>query len=300
MDTGYSFDFANKRFTIKPLLVSSKQIFLSTVLAGTLARTLIAPFDVVQTLAQVGSKEGRKNYTTIVKDLWNKNGITAFFMGNLTECLRFIVTGGSYTTAFMGVRYLLGESTPLNDTIAITVSSMLASVIAYPLDTIRTRLVLDIEHKNYSGIIDCVNVTVTEEGIIALFKGVIPYVLGNFLVDELYERIWRSPTGWSLNEFLYKCLLALVGQAIYYPIDTVLKMVQAPNVHKALRPDVVFNNSLEAAGETITKHGFISLWRGFPVAAIKVVPAIVAAITSLEILKRVFNAINVYYQLQSN
>jgi len=57
-------------------------------------------------------------------------------------------------------------------------------------------------------------------------------------------------------------------------------MVQAPHVYHSLHPDVEFDGVIEAATATVSKHGFFSLWRGYTVSALAVVPYItVVALT---------------------
>jgi hypothetical protein len=54
-------------------------------------------------------------------------------------------------------------------------SSAVANVLTHPLETIRTRLVVQEDkgkNKKYEGITDTLNTIITEEGYWALFKGV--------------------------------------------------------------------------------------------------------------------------------
>lgn len=47
--------------------------------------------------------------------------------------------------------------------------------------------------------------------------------------------------------------------------------------------------------ETINKHGLMSLWRGYPVAIMKVIPSTIGAVIGFEGAKRFFDYINTNY-----
>jgi len=59
-----------------------------------------------------------------------------------------------------------------------------------------------------------------------------------------------------------------------------------------MRPDVEFDNTLEAGMNTVSKHGLFSLWRGYPIAVLKVIPGVLSAVLSYEGAKRVFEQFN--------
>lgn len=71
------------------LIFTCRQALLSSIAAGVVSRTIASPFDVVQTLAQVASKEGRKDYEDLVDDLYRKEGLSIFFRGNIIGCIRY-------------------------------------------------------------------------------------------------------------------------------------------------------------------------------------------------------------------
>jgi len=302
MATGVYFDFARRRFFIRPLLLTGSQLQMSSYLAGVVSRAVVNPFDVVQTITQVGSKEGRKEYQEMVQDIHRKEGIAGFLTGNLLGTLRFFGTGVVHIATYTALRALLAnEANQLTDTnfmIANSLSSIVASVVTYPFETIRTRMILDIDQKKYTSFMECLNTTVHEEGWSALFKGVVPFAVGNFLVDDLMDTLWILPRGiTNATQFGIAALAATISMTLYYPIDTIVKMVQAPAVSKKMRPDVEFTNTMEAATNTISKNGIASLFRGYPIAILKVIPGILTAVLSYEASKSIFDFINAKYGL---
>lgn len=267
-------------------LGNTAQIYTSRAASALIGNTLTAPFHVVQTLAQVGSKEGRKSYAQIIDDLWRKEGITAFFRGSVVGAVRFLGTASLNYLIYLGVRKLLADKEGVltldNHTIANAASIILSSILTFPLETIRTRLILDFDHRKYKGAIDCLTDSIAREGLGALFQGSILAAVGNYLMIEVMERIWlpiRVGLDLVTPSVLEAAFQSIIAQTLYYPIDTIIKMVQAPAAYKSLHPDVEFNGVTEAATATIAKHGILSLWRGYSVAALQVAPYI--AIVSL-------------------
>jgi len=226
MATGVSFDFARKRFFIRPLAVTTNQVYVSGVASGLISRAVIAPFDVIQTLAQVGSKEGRKSYGEIVDDLMSKEGVGAFFRGNLIGSIRFFGSGAIHVLAFAGINSVLRDKTTGTITLeqamlASSASSLIASALTYPLETIKTRLILDVDHRKYNGFLDCFNTTLQEEGWGALFAGVLPYMIANLLIDDVMDRLWVVPR--AIND--------ATDLPIQLSLELLLRLFTIPLIH---------------------------------------------------------------------
>jgi len=291
------------RIYTRPLFVgygiTTSQGYIARAVATVVATSLTAPFHVVQTLAQVGSKEGRKSYRKIIEDLYEKEGLAAFFKGSLVGVLKFTATAGLNYLVYLGVKKILadkdGTLTLDNIQIANAASIIISSIITYPLETIRTRLILDWDKKRYTGAIDCLTNAINNEGWSALFQGATLSAVGNYLMVEIMERIW-APVRLGLAivppPLIEACIQTLCAQTLYYPIDTVIKMVQAPSVIKALHPDVKFDGVVEAATATVAKHGVLELWRGFGISAMQVVPYITIVGFSYEGCARIFQELN--------
>jgi len=288
----------------RPLLVgyglTTSQAYATRAISALAANTLTAPFHVVQTLAQVGSKEGRKSYGEIVEDIWEKEGVAGFFRGALVGAIRFIDTAIINYVVYYAVKKVLADQSGVlsenNHQIANTASIILSSLLSYPLEVIRTRLVLDFDHKKYTGIIDCLTETINTEGWSGLFSGAVLSAVGNFAMIEMMERIW-TPIRIGLNiappKLVDAVAQSLIAQTLYYPIDTILKMVQAPLVYRKLHPDVPFDGTIEAATSTVNKHGFFALWRGYVISALQIVPYITLVTLTYQGTADVFERMNI-------
>lgn len=289
----------------RPLLVgyglTTGQAYATRAISALASNILTTPFHVVQTLAQVGAKEGQKNYADIIEDIWDKEGLSGFFRGALPGALRFIETAALNYVIYYFVKGALQDQTTgvlseSNHQIANATSIILSSFLSYPLEVIRTRLVVDYDHKTYPGLIECAQNTIENEGFGSLFSGAALSAIGNYAMIELMERVWtpiRVGLAITPPKLVDAVCQSLLIQTIYYPIDTVLKMIQAPKTYKRLHPDVPFDNSIEAATSTISKHGLFGLWRGYVVSALQVVPYITLVSLTYQGTANMFERLNI-------
>lgn len=77
--------------------------------------------------------------------------------------------------SFAGISYLLRDKETNilkeeNFFLASSLASIISSLATYPLEVVRTRLILDVNQKKYEGAVDCLFSTVSEEGMGALFR----------------------------------------------------------------------------------------------------------------------------------
>lgn len=286
------------------------QVFVARAVSGTISKTAVAPLDAIQTLNQVGSRKVlKKNLLEEGGQIYKKEGIYGFFKGNLMGCIRLVTAGAIQVFLYIGCKKLvLSGSKEMSSSsifVCTSLSAIAASLVTYPFEVIKTRLIMDSNHTKYSGAVDCFNMTVKEEGWMSLWNGCIPYVLGNLISEEILDTVWlRSvpldeiviTSGGAvlatspLQSFLTSCLAAAAAQAFYYPIDTVVKMVQASGITapEDKKPDVEFVDTFDAAIQTAKKHGPLTFYRGFGVNLLKVVPGVLIAYMSYEFVKAFF------------
>eukprot|EP01114_Cavostelium_apophysatum_P009667 TRINITY_DN228_c0_g2_i1.p1 TRINITY_DN228_c0_g2~~TRINITY_DN228_c0_g2_i1.p1 ORF type:complete len:339 (-),score=66.20 TRINITY_DN228_c0_g2_i1:98-1114(-) len=290
------------RFYTRPMMVghgiTTNAAYTSRAISAVAGGLATSPFYVVQTLAQVRSKEGRKSYAQICEDIMAKEGVLGFFRGSLVGVARFAATAGLNYAIYLGVRRLLEDRQGVisldNHQIANAVSIILSSILTYPLEVIRTRLILDFDKRKYTGAIDCLTNTAHYEGWTSLFSGSVLASVGNYILLEATERIWAPVRiGLSLTPpaIVEAAAQTIIARTLYYPIETVLKMVQAPHLIKSLHPDVEFDGVVEAATNTVAKHGVLELWRGYAVAALSIAPFIAVVSLSYQGTAKLFSEV---------
>lgn len=159
--------------------------------SGTLARTLTAPLDVTKVLYQVGVPHANQRAflgggtISLAKYIKQTEGVGALFKGNFTSCLKMFpvsviqfTTYFSLKTVFAGEK---GEMTVTQTALASASAGYASTIITYPLDTVKTRLIA--QHKDerrsiYRSITDCWRKMIHMEGVGSLWKGMSAALLG--------------------------------------------------------------------------------------------------------------------------
>eukprot|EP01113_Clastostelium_recurvatum_P007651 TRINITY_DN13575_c0_g1_i1.p1 TRINITY_DN13575_c0_g1~~TRINITY_DN13575_c0_g1_i1.p1 ORF type:complete len:388 (+),score=32.19 TRINITY_DN13575_c0_g1_i1:3-1166(+) len=322
------------------------QSFLSGGIAGVATRSFTSPLDVVKILAQVGTPESHKGFRSTFKQLYEREGLRAFWKGNLTACVRLFTYNAIQFTAFDRLRNNLidpttGRLSHINAWIGGAVAGLTATVITYPTDVVKTRLTVNANYYRpgyiaalhntsmpihiaappppasaipisphpstapaikYLGMANCFKLIVVEEGIAALYKGLVPSLLGvvpfaggTFMAYEFLGRAWGKPRDQMtvFQDFVNGCLAASFGQTFSFPFDTIRKKMQVESqfLPDHMRPDVKSETMIQCFRKTIKKNGFLGLWRGTVANLLKVAPYAGILFASFEACKRV----NVYY-----
>lgn len=273
--------------------VSRKNIWynnlISGAVAGAISRTFTAPFDRLKTVMQaLGSKKEIKiigGFKHMIEEggvlgLWRGNGINvvkiapevalkfAFF-----EELKHLFRGkDSNREATIGERFVSGS-----------VAGCMAQTAIYPLEVLKTRLVLR-KTGEYSSAFDCAKRIVRNEGYRAFYKGYVPNVLGiipyagtDLAVYETLKKFYMKRHG-SADEMpsipvLLMCgtTSTIIGQLVSYPLALIRTRLQAQEVPM----DSAQRYGLRQLFKQIyVNEGIRGLYRGLVPNICKVVPAV--------------------------
>lgn len=154
-------------------------IFGCAAVAFVASSVVLVPGELIKQRLQMGQ------YDTIgsaVKSIWEIDGITGFFRGYSGVCLRDI----PYTMLELGLyenfknlylklknrRSVDGKEsqiTQFDEIVAAAVTGGITGYVTNPLDTIKTKLMVDAGL--YSGFFDCARKTVAQNGVGSLFQG---------------------------------------------------------------------------------------------------------------------------------
>ena len=196
----------------------------------------------------------------------------------------------------------------------------------YPLDMIRGRLTVQADGAaaRYRGLAHAATCIVREEGLMALYKGwlpsvmgVIPYVGLNFAVYEGLKSATLKAYGFEHSEDRELTVLARlgcgavagsVGQTVAYPFDVLRRRLQvvgwtganialagtaggAGHGGAAAVPGPVagYSGMTDCLLRTVREEGVRALFRGLGPNYLKVVPSIAIAFVSYEVIKDVLS-----------
>jgi len=289
------------------------QNFVSGGVAGVASRTITSPLDVVKILAQVGTKDSQQGFLKTFSNVYNNEGIKAFWKGNGIACVRLFPYNACQFASFNYLKVALadpetGKLSAMNAMMAGSLGGIGATVVTYPTDMMKTRLTVahaDPTKAKYHGMVDCFRVILREEGPLAFYKGmstsvigVIPFAGGTFMSYEILDGLWGKPKDkmTPMENFINGCLAASFAQTFSFPFDTIRKKLQAQSktVSANMRPDVEFNGMTDAFIQTVKKYGPLGLWKGTSANLAKVAPYAGIMFASFEAAKRVFLYTNGY------
>lgn len=194
------------------------QSFLCGSTAGVLGRTVTAPLDVLKITCQV--KGSRTEMLSVCKQIYAMEGWRGFFRGNLSACVKifpyYAVQVWSYKKFRWYIQDDLGRLNISGSVSAATLAVLSATVFTYPLDLIKTRLVVQPygRHKTvYKGISHAFLSIIKTEGPRTLYNGLWPTLLGLYRVTLWHLHVnlyWNAACDVSsfLRVLIIQCIQA--------------------------------------------------------------------------------------------
>lgn len=285
--------------------------------AGGVSRTAVAPLERLKILMQV--QGNTKVYSGVwqgLKHIFQTEGIGGMMRGNLTNCIRIVPNQAvKFLTYEQLSRFIShemieaggdGQMTPLLRLSAGACAGIVGMSATYPLDMVRGRLTIQEKQGQYRGISHATASIIREEGILALWRGwlpsvigVIPYVGLNFAVYETSKDMILKHYELSderdlsiITRLGCGAFAGTFGQTVAYPLDVVRRRLQvsgwagAKSLHaEELGNAVAYKGMTDCIVRTLKEEGPRAFFKGLWPNYIKVVPSIALAFTTYEILK---------------
>uniref|UniRef100_A0A803W270 Solute carrier family 25 member 43 n=2 Tax=Ficedula albicollis TaxID=59894 RepID=A0A803W270_FICAL len=193
----------------------------------------------------------------------------------------------------------LGHISHWRAIMAGSLAGMVATVVTYPSDVIKTRLIVQNRlEPSYEGILHAFYKIYHQEGLRALYRGVSPAILGavpfsagSFFVYISLDKIWQEPIVrfTPLQNFTNGCVAAAVAQTLSFPFETVKRKMQAqsPWLPHYGGVDVHFTGMADCFRQTVKNKGVLGLWSGLTPSLLKIVPYFGVMFSTFEFCKRV-------------
>mmetsp|Transcript_13684 Transcript_13684/g.22378 ORF Transcript_13684/g.22378 Transcript_13684/m.22378 type:complete len:295 (-) Transcript_13684:25-909(-) len=270
--------------------------------AGMVARTCVAPIERVKILYQIQSKNttGSVSYFEMAPKLVRNEGILSLWKGNTAAVIRVIpytsIQFASYEIYKENLSFV--SSNAASSVIAGSLAGLTGVVSTYPLDTVRARMALQMERGGapgtaYSGVLDALFTIGKEEGVAALYRGLVPTMMGvapyaglKFGTYEIIKQAMRDVLGVEEKDLPAYLRVAagssagLFALTFIYPFDVIRRRFQT---HKggAKYP------SVWAAFSTIIKEEGITtgLYRGLSLNYIKTLPNVAIYMSLYDLIK---------------
>lgn len=291
-------------------------------IAGAVSRTAVAPLERLKILMQVQGNE--KVYTGIwqgMRHMWQADGVRGLFKGNGLNCIRIIPNSAikflTYEQLSRKISHRLiddggdGQLTPLLRLAAGAGAGIIGMSATYPMDMIRGRITIQ-EGSNapYRGMVHAGMHIVRNEGLIALWRGwlpsvigVVPYVGLNFAVYETSKEVLvkmygcRDERDLSIaTRLACGAVAGTTGQTVAYPFDVCRRRLQvsgwqgARELHAEAGQAVAYRGMVDCFARTVREEGVKALFKGLAPNYLKVVPSIAIAFVTYEQVKEVLGA----------
>ena len=263
--------------------------------AGIIARTASAPLDRIKLLFQVQAMEGAgvsgTAYTGVGQafvKIYKEEGIFAFWKGNGVNVIRVapyaaaqLSSNDLYKSMLADKEGKLGLKERLT---AGALAGMTGTAITHPLDTIRLRLALP--NHGYTGIGNAFYSVATKEGVMALYKGLIPTLAGiapyaavNFASYDMAKKMYYGEHGKQdpISNLIVGGASGTFSATICYPLDTIRRRMQMKGK--------TYNGMGDAFVTIFKKEGMKGFFRGWTANTLKVVPQNSIRFVSYEVIK---------------
>lgn len=218
--------------------------FIAGALAGSLAKTTIAPLDRTKINFQIHNEHF--SFTKAAKFLINsyrQDGLLSWWRGNSATMARVIPFAAFQYTAHEQWKIILKVDTNerrrkshFKTFLSGSLAGCTASALTYPLDVARARMAVS-KHERYRNIVHVFHEIFHKEGALKLYRGfaptmlgVIPYAGASFFTYETLKRLRAESTGSSelhpAERLVFGALGGLIGQSSSYPLDIVRRRMQ--------------------------------------------------------------------------
>eukprot|EP01012_Entosiphon_sulcatum_P037951 TRINITY_DN4894_c0_g1_i1.p1 TRINITY_DN4894_c0_g1~~TRINITY_DN4894_c0_g1_i1.p1 ORF type:complete len:301 (-),score=43.60 TRINITY_DN4894_c0_g1_i1:9-911(-) len=264
--------------------------------SGVIAKTACAPLERVKILlqtqhasTQVSKETQYKGIIDCVTRIPKEQGVSAFWRGNFTNCVRYFPTQAMnfafkerYQKIFVRPREEVGFTRFFLGMLAAGGAAGATSLlVAYPLDFAYTRLAADIgsgAQRQFTGLADCLKKIAKSDGVRGLYRGFGPSVAGIIVYRAGYFGIYDGAKSIMFREHSYssvplKFALALtvdIGSSLVaYPFDTVRRRMMMQSGRKA--DQVLYTNSLACARKILADEGFSGMYKGAGMNSIRAI-----------------------------
>ena len=285
--------------------------------AGSVSRTAVAPLERLKILMQVQGND--KVYTGVwqgTRHMWQQEGIRGLFRGNGLNCIRIFPNQAikfmSYEQLSRRISHYLidhggdGQLTPLLRLGAGSVAGVIGMSATYWMDMVRGRIsIQEGSSQQYRGMVHATKSIVAEEGLLALWRGWLPSVIGVMPYVGLNFSVYESLKDYLIKKNEYAderdlsiftkltcgAIAGTAGQTVAYPFDTVRRRMQvsgwagAQTLHAEGGHAVAYKGMIDCFVRTSREEGVGALFKGLVPNYVKVVPSIAIAFVTYEQVK---------------
>ena len=241
--------------------------------SGIISRTATAPIELYKIQRQNQYLKDA-NFRSVLK----KEGFRYLWKGNMTNCLRVFPQIATNFAVFQKVKngpYKNIENETLKNFFSGATSGVVSMSALYPLETIRTRLSLQMNKSHYKGPISAVKKMKFRSlysGLGISIMGFGPFNALNFMFFYKYkELLFEKGVDEKLVKFLAGGLSGMSALTITYPTDLLRKHYQMSGFNKDVPR---YNGIFDGFRTIVQKEGIRGLYRGLLPSYIRIFPCL--------------------------
>lgn len=244
---------------------------LNGAIAGAVSKTVVSPLERVRLVAQTtGPNVGS---IATMRKLLEAEGLIGMWRGNGLSVARAASSKAILFSSQDAFRVSLG-----NDFLAGSLADVIATILTYPLDLLRTRVSGGLGTRSVTSVAVAV---VREGGVLALYRGVSATMFGAVAFEGTrfgsFGWLQRRTSDHWVMPAVNGTLASLIAGIVLYPNDTIRRRLQY-----ATEPMTY----VSATRALIAEGGIARLYRGQALYALKSIPGAAAQFGVYHALKR--------------
>jgi hypothetical protein len=248
--------------------------------AGIISRTLTAPLELIKI-----QQQNRYLKDATVNNVLRKEGVRYLWKGNLVNCTRvfpqFAINYAVYEKAKNNFYYI--QDNKLKNFICGGIGGFVATTITYPLDTVRTRMTLQMNKAHYKTPIDVIR----KLDLVTIYRGVGISMVGfgtfsafNFMFFNKYnDYLLEYGINQSIANFVAGGFAGISSLSVTYPTDLLRRRFQMQSFNKET-PN--YKGAFDAIRKIVVSKGVTGLYSGLLVSYIRIFPCLAIQFWCLE------------------
>lgn len=236
-------------------------------------KTTVAPLERIKLLKQSQPYYNTNNYNSIFNSfryIYKNEGLLGFYRGNLSNIARI---GPAYMVKFPAnefyQKHIPGDKKSYQYLLTCGVLAGLTQItITYPLDTLRTRMTLDLNMtKNYNSLYNCFKTIYKNEGLLGFYKGfgitgsTYPFYVG---IQFSIYRYLKEDYG-----YFGAPVAGFIAQTSMYPGDTIKRQMQINGLDNTKQK---YRNLFHCVKSIYKNKGIRGFYPGLSINLIKSIP----------------------------
>ncbi|KAK3874592.1 hypothetical protein Pcinc_020484 [Petrolisthes cinctipes] len=230
---------------------------LAGAVSGMITRALAQPLDVLKIRFQLQvepiARKGGGLYQGILQSvamIIRMEGVSALWRGHVPAQFLSLTYGtaqfGSYALLTKAASQSgIGEGL-ISRGACGAVSGVCATLASFPFDVVRTRLIAQGKPKRYNGVVDGVTKMVREEGVLCVWRGIVPTLLMSVpysgltfyfysIFDALSSRlmVYEREQHWMNTAAVSGTAAGVCAKVCVYPLDVLKKRLQIRGFEEA-------------------------------------------------------------------